>query len=361
MIRRSRYLIVLLAVLGLTSAACASEDNGSDTDAGGSGDDSGSEVVACQVTDTGGVDDRSFNQTAWEGVQRAEDELGIEGKYLESTSEADFEPNIQEFLDQDCSIIIPVGFLLDAATQAAATDNPDQKFAIVDVDFFDTDAQEDITFDNVEELTFATDQAAFLAGYAAAGTSTTGKVGMYGGLDIPTVTIFMDGFAAGVAKYNEDFAKNVEVLGSTLFVGNFEDEDKGKSYTKDLIDEGADIIMPVAGPVGKGTLAEIKERNDPNLGVVWVDVDGCVSLPDDCQYFLTSVEKKMDVAVFDAIQSVVDDEFEGGLYVGTLENEGVGIAPYQDWESKVPADVQSKVEEYQQQIIDGTLTIEPPA
>jgi basic membrane protein A len=359
-IRRTRYLFAAVVVAGLALAGCASEDDSADSDAGDSGDTS-SDVVACQVTDTGGVDDRSFNQTAWEGVQRAEEELGVEAKYLESTSEADFEPNIQEFLDQDCSIIIPVGFLLDAATQSAAEANPDQKFAIVDVDFFDPDTETDITFDNVEELTFATDQAAFLAGYAAAGTSKSGKVGMYGGLDIPTVTIFMDGFAAGVAKYNEDFGANVEVLGSTLFVGNFEDEDKGKSYTKDLIDEGADIIMPVAGPVGKGTLAEIKERDNPDLGVVWVDVDGCVSLPDDCQYFLTSVEKKMDVAVFDAIQSVVDDAFEGGLYVGTLENEGVGIAPYQDWESKVPAEVQDKVTEYQQQIIDGTLTVEPPA
>jgi len=359
-IRHSRYLIALLAVSGLFVGACASESEDSSGDAGGA---ASSDVTACQITDTGGVDDRSFNQTANEGLVQAEDELGVTGKVLESTDEADFEPNLDTFINDDCDLIVPVGFLLDEATQAAAKANPDQKFAIVDVDFFDVDAGEDITYDNVEELTFATDQAAFLAGYAAAGASKTGKVGTYGGLNIPTVTIFMNGFLAGVQQYNKDFDKNVELLGwngtDGLFVGNFSDTDTGKSYTKDLIDEGADIIMPVAGPVGAGTITEVSERDDPDLGVVWVDVDGCVSLPDDCQYFVTSVEKKMNVAVFDAIKSVVDDAFEGGLYVGTLENDGVDIADYQEWDSKVPDDVKDKVNEYRAAIIAGTQSVEP--
>ena len=363
MIRRSRSLFALLAIVALAGAACASEDNASEDDSGGEA--ASSDVTVCQVTDTGGVDDRSFNQTANEGLVRAEDELGVEGKVLESTDEADFEPNIDTFISEGCDLIIPVGFLLDEATQTAAQANPDQKFAIVDVDFFDADAGEDISYDNVEELTFATDEAAFLAGYAAAGTSKSGKVGTFGGINIPTVTIFMDGFLAGVQQYNADFGKNVEVLGwdgtDGLFTGDFSDVDKGKSYTKDLIDEGADIIMPVAGPVGTGTITEVKERNNPDLGIVWVDVDGCVSLPEDCQYFLTSVEKKMDVAVFDSIQSVVDDAFKAGLYVGTLENEGVDIADYQDWDSKVPDDVKAKVDEYREKIIDGSQSVEPSA
>ena len=154
-----------VAALATVAGACADEDDSADGGDSGSGE----AVVACQVTDTGGVDDRSFNQTANEGLVRAEDELGVEGKVLESSSEADFEPNLKAFVDQGCDLIIPVGFLLDSATQDSAKDNPDQKYAIVDVDFFDTDAGEDISFDNVRELTFKTDEAAFLAGYLAAG------------------------------------------------------------------------------------------------------------------------------------------------------------------------------------------------
>jgi len=360
--RRSRSLFAVLAVLSLGLAACASEGEDSGGDSGG---DASSDVTVCQVTDTGGVDDRSFNQTANDGLVRAEDELGVEGRVLESTNEADFEPNIDTFINDGCDLIIPVGFLLDEATQTAAEANPDQKFAIVDVDFFDADAEQDITYDNVEELTFATNEAAFLAGYAAAGTSKSGKVGTFGGIKIPTVTIFMNGFLAGVQQYNKDFSKNVEVLGwngtDGLFTGDFEDQDKGKSYAKDLFDEGADIIMPVAGPVGGGAVTEVKERNNPDLGIVWVDVDGCVSRPDDCEYFLTSVEKKMDVAVFDSIKSVVDDEFKAGLYVGTLENEGVDIADFQDWDDKVPDDVKAKIDEYRTKIIDGSQSVEPTA
>ena len=146
-------------------------------------------------------------------MKRAVDELGVTEKVSESKSEADYEPNISNFVSQDCDLIIPVGFLLDSATQTSAKANPDQHYAIVDVDFFDTAAKTDITYDNVEELTFKTDQAAFLAGYTAAGMTKSGKVGTYGGIQIPTVTIFMDGFLAGVQQYNKDNSKNVEVLG----------------------------------------------------------------------------------------------------------------------------------------------------
>ncbi len=363
MSRRFRFLLVLFAAFGLLAAACASEDDSESGSATTAAD--GDQVKICQVTDTGGVDDKSFNQTANEGLVRAEEDLGVEGKVLESKSEADYEPNIQTFIDQKCDLIIPVGFLLDGATQTAAKANPDQKFAIVDVDFFDTesDPPKDISYDNVEEMTFATDQAAFLAGYAAAGMTKTGKVGTYGGIQIPTVTIFMDGFLAGVQQYNKDNAKNVEVLGwngtDGLFTGDFQDQDKGKSTTKSLIDEGADIIMPVAGPVGLGTIAQVKEADNPDLSVIWVDVDGCTSLPDDCKYFLTTVEKKMDNAVFDSIKSVTEDKFTAGVVQGTLENEGVDIAGFNEFDSKVPQELKDKLDEYRQKIIDGTQPVTP--
>lgn len=353
--RRWMRVAALAFAATMIAGACASEDDGDSSDDESS---SGSGIVACQVTDTGGVDDRSFNQTANDGLVRAEDELDVEGKVLESASEADFEPNLKAFVDQGCDLIIPVGFLLDGATQASAQENPDQKYAIVDVDFFDPDASEDIAYGNVEELNFATDEAAFLAGYLAAGSTETGKVGTFGGINIPTVTIFMDGYLAGVNQYNADNGTAVEVLGwdgsDGLFTGDFEDQDKGKQTTKSLIDEGADIVMPVAGPVGLGSIEAANEAEGVKL--IWVDTDGCTSVPDSCDLFLTSVQKKMDIAVYDSIKSVVDDDFTAGVYTGTLENDGVGIPALGD---DVPAELADKIDEYRQAIIDGSQSVSP--
>ncbi len=168
----------------------------------------------------------------------------------------------------------------------------------------------------------------------------------------------MNGFLAGVQQYNSDSGKDVQVLGwdgeTGLFTGDFEDQDKGKQTTKSLIDEGADVIMPVAGPVGLGSIEAAKEADGAK--VVWVDTDGCISVPDACDVFLTSVMKRMDVAVFDSIKSVVNDDFKGGLYVGTLKNEGVGIP---EMGSDIPTELANKVDEYQQAIIDGTQSVEP--
>jgi basic membrane protein A len=199
MTKWTRFLAVL-AILAMVAAACS--DDGGDAGDGGDGGDGGelpgAGVAACQVTDTGGIDDKSFNATAYAGLEQAQTELGVEPSFLESQTADDYAPNIQALIDEGCDIIVTVGFLLGDATAAAAEENPDQKFAIVDVDFFDSEAGEDITFDNVKELTFGTDQAAFLAGYLAAGMTETGTVGTFGGINIPPVTIFMNGFAAGI-------------------------------------------------------------------------------------------------------------------------------------------------------------------
>lgn len=231
-------------------------------------------IKVCQVTDTGGIDDKSFNATAWKGVEDAMKELGVEGKYLESQQQTDYEKNINAFIEDGCDLIVTVGFLLGDATKAAAEANPNQKFAIVDFAY-------DPPLNNVLGLTFATDQAAFLAGYAAAGVTKTGKVGTFGGIQIPPVTVFMDGFALGVRYYNEKHGTNVEVLGwdpekqTGLFTGNFESTDDGRQMGLTLMDEGADIILPVAGPVGLGTAAAVQERG--NAWIIGVDTDWTVS------------------------------------------------------------------------------------
>jgi len=313
---------------------------------------------ACQVTDTGGIDDKSFNATAWKGVQDAIDKLGIEGKYLESQQQTDYEKNLNAFIEEKCDIIITVGFLLGDGTEAAAKANPNQKFSIVDYAY-------DPAIPNVVGQIFNTDQAGFLAGYVAAAVSKTGKVGTFGGLKIPTVTVFMDGYAMGVKYYNEKMGKNVEVLGwdpqtqDGLFTGNFESTDDGRTMGETLMDEGADVIMPVAGPVGLGTAAAIKERG--NAYVIGVDADMYLTAPEYKSIILTSVMKYMDVTTFNVIKSVMDGTFKGGVIVGTLENGGVGLAPFHDLESVVPAEVKAELDAIKADIIAGKIATSPGA
>jgi basic membrane protein A and related proteins len=353
--------------LALVAAACGDDDDTtSGGDGGGGGEEAATDFTACQVTDTGGVDDRSFNETAYNGLVQAADELGFEPAVLESETEADYAANIQAFIDQGCDLIVTVGFLLGGATATAATDNPDQNFAIVDYDFSEAAGDPADEFPNVAELTFSTDQAAFLAGYVAAATTESGKVGTYGGINIPTVTIFMEGFEAGITYYNEQNSANVELLGwSTadgdgLFTGDFEDQAKGRSTTEQLLDQGADIIMPVAGPVGQGTIEAVQAAGG-NAKIVWVDTDGCVSVEDACDLFLTSAMKNMDVAVHDTTVAAAEDNFEAGLYTGTLENGGVGIAPFHEFEESVPQEVKDAVDDLTQQIIAGDIETRPAA
>jgi basic membrane protein A len=312
-------------------------------------------VKVCQVTDTGGIDDKSFNATAWKGIEDAQTSLGIEGKYLESQETADYEKNINAFIEDECDLIITVGFLIGDATAAASAVYPDAKFSIVDFAF-------DPALPNVVGQIFETDEAAFLAGYLAAGVTKTGKVGTFGGLQIPTVTIFMDGFAKGVAKYNEVKGTNVEVLGwdveaqTGLFTNDFEDQQKGREYAISLMDEGADIIMPVAGPVGIGSAAAIQERG--NAYFIGVDADWALTNEKYADVTLTSVMKLMDSTTEAVIKSVLDGTFAGGVVVGTLANEGVALAPFHNLESLVSDELKAEIEQLKADIIAGTIVLE---
>jgi basic membrane protein A len=309
----------------------------------------------CQITDTGGIDDKSFNQTAWAGMERAAEELGVEVQFLESQQQTDYARNIDAMIEDECDLIITVGFLLGEDTATAAAANPDSNFAIVDFAY-------DPPIDNVLGLVYSTDQAAFLAGYVAAAATETGIVGTFGGINIPTVTIFMDGFALGVQYYNETNDADVQVLGwdveahDGLFTGNFESTDDGRAFGESLMDEGADIIMPVAGPVGLGTAAAVQERGDAWL--IGVDTDWTQSAPDFADIILTSVLKRMDNSVFNVIELAMNGEFVGGVFVSDLENEGVGIAEVA--EGAVSDEVLEVLPELMQAIIDGEIETSPP-
>ena len=321
-------------------------------------------LKACQVTDVGGVDDKGFNQKAYKGVTDAADQLGVEAIVLESQAETDYAPNIQAFVDQGCSIIVTVGFLLGDATMTAANANPDIPFTIVDYAYGENeDGTPMITNNNVLGQIFNTDEAAFLAGYLAAGTTKTGKVGTFGGINIPPVTIFMDGFYYGVQKYNADNGTNVEVLGwdpktqKGLFTENFEKLDDGRTFAQNLVDEGADIVMPVAGPVGLGSAALATELGMEKLMIIGVDSDQYESDTANQGVYLTSVLKNMDVTTFNAIQAVADGTFAGGVTVGTLANGGVGLAPYHDMDSMVSPELKEQMTALQAGIIDGSVSV----
>jgi len=308
--------------------------------------------LACQVTDVGGIDDKSFNATAWKGVEDAIAAFDVEGKYLESQQQTDYEANINAFIEEECDLIISVGFLLGDATATAAAANPDQNFAIVDVDYLD--------FPNLYGSGFAINQSTFLAGYLAAGMTETGIVATFGGVNIPPVTIFMDGFVLGVDYYNQVKGTDVQVLGwdvaaqDGLFVGNFESTDDGRTMGESLLDEGADIIMPVAGPVGAGTLAVLEERGTGYI--IGVDNDWSVQYANQADFVLASALKNMDVYVKNTIEMALNDEFVGGNFLGTLENGGVGLG---FGGVDVPADLKAEVEALIPMIIAGEIQTLP--
>ncbi|MFP7696553.1 BMP family lipoprotein [Trueperella sp. LYQ143] len=348
--------IAAVTAMGLT--ACSGGDKGGSGSGseGGSGAE-GKDFKACIVSDAGGWDDRSFNESAKVGLDEAVKELGIKSGTAESSSDSDFVPNVEAMVSDNCNIIIGVGFNLEAAIHASAEQNADINYGLVD-STFSSDLK------NARPLIFNTAEAAFLAGYAAAGMTKTGTVATFGGKQIPSVSIFMDGFADGVAKYNEAKGKNVKLLGwdkakqTGSFTNTFDDQALGKQQAQQFLDQGADIIMPVAGPVGLGAAAAIKEAG--NAYIIGVDTDWYVSSPDYKSIVLTSVMKEIPEAVKSVIKDAAEGKFTNSPYVGTLENDGVGIAPFHDFDSKVPAELKSELENLTKQIKSGELKIESP-
>jgi len=311
---------------------------------------------ACQVTDTGGIDDNSFNQTAWKGVLDAKESLAVTGRFLESQAETDYEANINALLGGQCDIIVTVGFLLGDATKTAAEANPDQKFSIIDFSY-------DPEIPNVLGQVYATDEAAFLAGYLAADISKTGILGTFGGINIPPVTIFMDGFYRGVEYYNAQKGTNVAVLGwdpqarEGLFTNNFDSLDDGRAFAQNLYDEGADIVLPVAGPVGLGSAALANELGIEKLKIIGVDADLYQTDPEKQHVYLTSITKRMDMTVLEVIKQAMDGTFTGGSLVGTLENGGVDLAPFHDMESLVSDSLRAELDAVRRGIIDGSINV----
>jgi basic membrane protein A len=350
---------VLIAACGSSNSSAPSAGSSSSSAPAGGGSSAATtgKFLGCMVSDTGGVDDRSFNAAAWAGMQAAQSaNSNITVKFSQSTSPSDYTPIINTFVSQKCNIIVTLGFAMGDATKAAAKANPSQKLAIVD----------NVTPGaNVNSLVFNTVQDAFLGGYLAAGMTKTGKVATFGGQEFPTVTIYMDGYWDGVQYYNQKHGTHVQVLGwnektqKGSFTGDFTNQTKGQTLTQTFISEGADIIFPVAGNVGLGAAKAVQQADasagSQKVNMEWVDLDGCVSAATYCKYFITSVLKGETLAVKTAVLAAASGSFKGGNYIGTLANGGVSLAPFHDWDSKVPASLKSELTQISKGIQDGSI------
>jgi len=359
--------LVIAACGSSHSSATASGSGTSSSAAAGSSSSAGTtaKFLGCMVTDTGGINDRSFNQSAWAGMQAAAlANKNINVKYLQSATQSDYVPNINTFLGEKCGIIVTVGFLMGSATESAAKAHPTQNFAIVDCSYASgclTGTKET----DIDQLVFNTVQDGFLGGYLAAGMTKTGKVATFGGEDFGTVTIYMDGFWDGVQYYNSKHGTHVQVLGwneqtqKGSFTGDFTNQTKGQTLTNTFISEGADIIFPVAGNVGLGAAKAVQDADasagSQKVNMMWVDVDGCISAPQYCKYFVTSVEKGIVAAVKTTVLSAASGTFKGGTYVGTLSNGGAVLAPFHLWTGKVPAALKAELVQVGAGIANGSI------
>ncbi|ANJ27722.1 BMP family lipoprotein [Agromyces aureus] len=346
-------LALLGSVVLLAGCASAPEDSGS-------GD--GGEAIdfqPCMVSDSGGFDDKSFNQLGFEGATKAADELGVELKSVQSEAETDYAPNLTNLVDQGCDLIVTVGFALSAATVESALANPDVEYVIID-DAADNDFDGTVDAENIKPILFDTAQAAFLAGYAAAAYSQTGVVGTFGGMNFPTVSIFMDGFKQGVDYHNTEAGTDVKVLGwdgtDGLFTGGFEANDTARNTAQGLIDQNVDVLLPVGGPIYQSAAAAIRDSGK-DIAMIGVDADFTETDPSVADLMLTSILKGIDVGTYDAVLAAGNGEFDPTAFIGTLENEGVGIAPFHDFESKVPADLQGQLDELKAAIISGDVEV----
>ncbi len=340
MINKKRILsLLLILTLAITLAGCGKnekpeEPGKPETPAEGKTDE---EVKVAMVTDEGGVNDQSFNQSAHEGLKEAEKDLGIKVSVAESEQDSDFKPNFETLYDAGNDLIWGIGYKLSDAVLEAAETNPDQKYAIIDFAYEDTP-------DNIVGVVFKAEQPSFLVGYIAGKMTETGKVGFIGGIEGDVIHGFDAGFQAGV-KYAD---KDVEIL--RQYVEDFSDAGKAKGIATQMYSQGADIIFHAAGAAGDGLIEAAKEQDKWAIGV---DRDQNYMAPDNV---LTSAMKRVDVGVYKIVEDLLNDKYPGGeTVVYGLEEEGVDIAPTSD--KHVPEDILKEIEEIKKLIIDGEIEV----
>ena len=319
-------LITVLMMTALSLVGCGSDNNSSN--------DKGLKIT--MVTSVGGVTDGSFNQSAWEGLQKAEKDLGIKASYIESKQEADYVTNLEQAVDGGNDLILATGFPMQAALLEAAKNYPDQKFAIVDVDYGDE------TPENVVCISFNEEQSGYVVGLVAGKMTKTNTVGFVGGMDNVVIKKFQIGYEAGVKAANPD----AKVL--SQYVNSFADQAKGKSIASQMYNNNADIIF--AGDSGVGVLECAKETGKFAIGV---DRDQNDIAPEN---ILTSAMKKVNEGVFNVVKDLSEGNFDGGkTLVFGLKEDGIGLAPSTD--KNVPQDVIDYVNDQIEKITSGEIVV----
>lgn len=351
---KSRAVVTTALAVGALTALTACGAAPAPNDAAATSD-----TLACIVSDSGGFDDRSFNQLGLEGLQAAAEAAGAEIKSVQSKTSNDYTSNIGNLVTQGCDVIVGSGFNLVAAIDAAAQANPDVDFVMVD--------DNSIDLPNVKSVVFDTAQAAFLGGYAAAAYSSSGTIATYGGAQYPSVTVYMDGLADGVAYYNDQHGASVRVLGwnkdtqEGTFVGNFTDQNASKTITQNFLDQGADVVVPVGGPLYQGAAAAITASGSD---AVLEGVDADIHETDTSatrELFLTSILKNIRSAVEDVVAASLAGDFDNTPYIGVLANDGVGLAPFHAFEDRVPTALADDLDTIRQQIVDGEISVTSPS
>jgi basic membrane protein A len=314
------------------------------------------DYLACAVSDEGSWQDKSFNQSVYEGLTKAESELGVQIADAESATADDFAPNLQAMIDQGCDITIAVGFNLVDAVNTAAEANPEMNF--VTVDGWSNGAT------NLKPINYAMNQSSYLAGYLAAAQSTSKVVGTYGGMQIPAVTDFMTGFYYGAMAWGADNGTDVKVVGwdpateKGDFIGDFTpNSGPSKTIAAGQIEAGADVIFPVGGDQF-GAVSEAITEAGIDGRMIGVDKDIALTSPEYADWILTSAEKRMTNAVYDIIKAIAIDggAFSGDVYLGTLENGGTALSAITNYSgAQAQADIEAKLAELQAGIIDGSI------
>lgn len=339
-------LSVAALSLSLVLTGCGSKPEAQPQGQAGQGGATGGAAPAVKigmVTDVGGVNDNSFNQSAWEGLQKLQADLNLPKEnvnYLQSTSDADYVPNLTQFVKDKWDLTWGIGFLMGDHLKKVADENKDAKLAIIDAE---------VDAPNVESVLFKEHEGSFLAGVVAAKMTKTKKVGFVGGVEIPVIKRFELGFEAGVKAVDP----SVQVI--KVYTGAFDKPDLGKSTASQMYGQGADIIFHASGGTGDGVFNEAKDRKakGQNVWVIGVDKDQSLTFGDDVT--LTSMVKRVDQAVYRVSKDLIDGKFQGGIKWLGLAEDGVGLA---DTSSKnVPADVLKLVDEYKQKIIKGEITV----
>lgn len=315
----------------------------------------GSDTMIGLSTDEGGLNDKSFNQSADEGVEKAKAEFGFTYKPIESTKTEDFVPNLEALVGEGANLIFAVGYKMADATKTVATNHADKNFAIID---------SVVDLPNVASITFKEQEGSFLMGVIAGKTTKTNKIGFIGGQEGELISRFEAGFAAGVKAVNPEAAKGLlssdgKTPGTTVkYAASFGDSAKGYELAKSLYQDGCDVVYHAAGGVGLGLFQAAQELKDNGKDVwaIGVDKDQASILTEYADVILSSMMKRVDTATYNEAKNQVNGEFEGGTVVNLgLKEEGVGIAPTSD--KNVSPDVLALVKTYQDKVIAGEIVV----